>query len=127
MKFVNQRSLHKPEIGQHGDCWAACISSLTEIPIEELPDVNDPKNSEWPSYWYTMWNFLKDRGFSLYCENVNQFVGNNGYCIACGKSPRGDFNHAVIWNDGIIHDPHPDKTGILNIDHFEIIDKINQK
>lgn len=123
MKFVDQRYLHKPEINQHGDCWAACISTITEIPIEEIPDVNDPKYSEWPTYWYAMWNFLKDKGFLLYCENVNQFKGNGDCCIACGKSPRGNFNHAVIWNNGMIHDPHPDKTGILNIDHFEIIEK----
>lgn len=124
-EFVTQRYCHKPEEGIHGDCWAACISTLTNIPIEELPEVNDPQYAEWPTYWVAMWNFLEEKGFSLYCENVAQFRGNNEYCIACGKSPRGDFLHAVIWKDGIAHDPHPDRTGILTIDHFEIIELIS--
>ncbi|MDD4971941.1 MAG: hypothetical protein PHT07_21145 [Paludibacter sp.] len=121
-EFVTQRHLHKPEDGKHGDCWMACISTLTGIPMDELPDVNDPMNAEWSSYWVTMWKFLQEKGFNLYCETVAQFKGNNEYCIASGKSPRGDFYHAVVWNDGIAHDPHPDRTGILTIDHFEIIE-----
>lgn len=33
-------------------------------------------------------------------------------CIACGKSPRGNVDHAVVWKDGIVHDPHPSNSGL---------------
>lgn len=30
-----------------------------------------------------------------------------------GKSPRGDWDHCVVYQNGdMVHDPHPDKTGI---------------
>ena len=36
-----------------------------------------------------------------------------GYWIATGKSPRGDFNHSVIYyKDKLFFDPHPDNTGL---------------
>lgn len=34
-----------------------------------------------------------------------------GYWIASGKSPRGDFDHCVIYRGAVReHDPHPDGT-----------------
>lgn len=39
-------------------------------------------------------------------------------CIACGKSPRGNWQHAVVgvikagFVFEMIHDPHPDGTGL---------------
>jgi len=126
--FTTQRYLHKPEDNQNGDCWAACISSLTGIPLDEVPDPNSEENKEWPVYWVNMYKFLQQRGFDMCCINVSEFKEED-YCIAVGKSPRcigvnSDLYHAVIWNKGIVHDPHPDRTGILTIDHFEVIEKL---
>jgi hypothetical protein len=118
---VTQRYLVEQGKDQHGDCWAACISSITGIPLEDIPDPNAEENKEWSIYWVNMWKFLQERGFNLYCESIPRFKDTQ-VCIACGKSPRGDFNHAVVWNNGIIHDPHPDNKGIHSIDHFEIIE-----
>ena len=127
MKKVDQRYMHQPEKGIHGDCWAACISSITEIPLEELPDANDPEHQsykEWPVYWCAMLDYLKTKGFSLYNTGINNFKNIDFPVIAVGKSPRGDFNHAVVWQNGIIHDPHPDRTGIHSIVDFMVIEKI---
>lgn len=129
MNKVTQRYLHEPDKGIYGDCWAACIASITEIPLEEIPDPNDPANKEWSIYWVNMWNFLQEKGYNLYVEDVHKFKGNGNPVMAIGKSPRcvgenADLYHAVVWNDGIIHDPHPDNTGIHSIIHFEIIENI---
>lgn len=36
------------------------------------------------------------------------------YYLVSGLSPRGSFRHIVIYQNGkLVHDPHPDNTGIL--------------
>ena len=120
-----QKYLHEPEKGINGDCWRACVSSITGIDIEKLPDPNDSDfENEWSKYWTTMWELLQKKGFDLYVQPVHLFKGEGKPVIASGKSPRGDFNHAVVWNNGIIHDPHPDNKGIHDIINFEIIEKL---
>ena len=37
MKPVDQEFVHRPDIGQHGDCQRAVIASLLELPITEVP------------------------------------------------------------------------------------------
>lgn len=50
------------------------------------------------------------------------------YCIVGGKSPRGDWGHAVVmyvkdgFNFELSHDPHPDGTGIVGFpNHVDFI------
>lgn len=50
----------------------------------------------------------------------------DGYSIAIGKSNRG-VNHAVVWKNGMAHDPHPDNTGLTEITRFEIFTKIDNQ
>lgn len=125
MKNVMQKYLHQPEKGITGDCWRACIASITDVDIENFPNPNDYDfETEWSIYWTDVWEKLQTLGFDLCIESVHHFKGNGKPVIASGKSPRGEFNHAIVWNNGIIHDPHPDNTGICNIDHFEVIEKL---
>ena len=40
-----------------------------------------------------------------------------GYCVAGGESPRGDFDHAVVFQiqncvPVLVHDPHPSGDGL---------------
>jgi hypothetical protein len=48
----------------------------------------------------------------------------DGYVIAIGESPRSTpenkISHAVVWRNGIVFDPHPDKSGLISITAFEI-------
>lgn len=56
----------------------------------------------------------------LYCEGLNRaYVGYSpNYCILIGRSPRlKDSNHAVVGRPNgygyqILHDPHPDGSGL---------------
>jgi hypothetical protein len=57
-------------------------------------------------------------------SGVLESQDTHGYCIAIGRSQRG-VNHAVVWKNGIAHDPHPDNTGIIDILRFEVFHKKN--
>lgn len=61
-------------------------------------------------------------------SNIIDGQWTDGYIIAIGKSPRSTderrINHAVVWKNGLVHDPHPDNTDILDIIMFEVLIKL---
>ena len=94
-----------------GNCFAACVASIFEIPIEDAPDVMRLDN------WYDAFaDWLKPRGFyplCFPCSDPSNGWAPAGLYILSGKSPRGDFDHAVVAKGSdIIHDPHPSRDGI---------------
>lgn len=50
------------------------------------------------------------------------------YYFVAGTSPRNpDINHIVIYQNGkMVHDPHPDQTGILSEEWFSQLIKIGE-
>lgn len=103
MKPVDQ-TLFGPE---NGNCWAACIASILELPIDEVPNFGIKKT------WFPdTWNWLLERGYaSLYFGPGDARHVPYCYHIVSGRSPRGDWGHAVVaLGEKLVHDPHPDRT-----------------
>jgi hypothetical protein len=93
---------------QEGNCYPVCISVLTGIQLEMIP------NFCTEDLWFAnSVSWLHTRGFSVVYLEGSPAYTSFPY-IATGKSPRGDFYHSVIMNAGaLLHDPHPDGTGII--------------
>ena len=115
-----------------GNCLAACFASVLEIPIEKVPNYIGYEN------WFEKFdNFVAEHGYRIFWykmkkeneyEDILGFTAKNCYLIACGKSPRGDFDHCVIYKNGeMAHDPHPSNGGIENVKDIMILVKINPK
>ena len=130
MKTIDQEYLHIPG-KQHGDCWRACIASIIECDINDLPyqGIDD-----WSRYYGDILTAVESKGYNLISIGVNnmddilfQSKATDGYIIAVGKSPRSTednrINHAVVWKNGIVHDPHPSREGILDINSFDVFQK----
>ena len=92
---------------KEGNCLAACLASILECSIEDVPEVN-------PSNWINECNdWIGQFGLALYWVEYTANLVPRGYAILSGDSPRGDFGHSVVAKDGeIVHDPHPDRSGI---------------
>lgn len=105
MKPVDQTIL-----GEKGNCFAACLASILEIPIDIIPEFNDPQwlrlTNEWLAkrgLFYIEVKFEDD-----HYEFLKKFMG---YHLICGRAWR-NFDHAVVGYKGeIVHDPHPSKAG----------------
>jgi len=111
MKKVNQTIFDNIT----GDCFRACLASIFEISIESVPNfwVDTQDVSE---FWKLSNDWcaenLKHRCMTVEISNGHGYMIENVLCIACAKSPRNDCDHAVVWKNGIIHDPHPSNSGL---------------
>ena len=133
---------------KHGNCYAACIASIFELPIESLPSVptddtvvvekykTDSNKDNWDvnnfydAWWWDMWNaWFEANNLLRYRVDYNKFTPRYtehpaGYTILIGASPRNPnkVKHAVVaFNGKLVHDPHPDHSGLMSMEEFEII------
>jgi len=139
MKPIDQSIIHGN--GLAGDCLRACVASIFEIPIEEIPHFCDRHLDEKitnENHCFTRINkWLSEKFGMSYLEvefgNFGTYLIEKygGYYIATGPTDRfnGDVLHCVIYNgDKMIHDPHPSKSGlktVYNIGIFILNDPVN--
>jgi hypothetical protein len=110
-----------------GNCWAACVASIFEVSLCEVPDEAKfwkpgmkPQDS-WAPHEKEMLAWLYARGYVFVTAKTNQIAIDGPverfqecYCILSGPSPRNpDQQHAVVsLGNKIIHDPHPSDDGL---------------
>lgn len=105
-------------------CWAACISTLTGIPVGEFPSVPDDAREE--SWWDENGTRLRNEITAVLRKHGWRKDSTwtdipRGFAMAYGTSPRG-YEHAVVVHDGELwHDPHPEGGGLLNVSQYEIL------
>lgn len=101
--------------GQNGDCMAACIASLLELDLDQVPN---PHTANWWDAWQA---WLKQRGLYLVEASIGDWTPP-GYAILVGTSPRGDWQHAcIVLNGEIVHDPHPDGGGVVTRTAYDLV------
>jgi hypothetical protein len=100
VKPVQQKVLGPPG----GDCLRACVASILELDIDELPNFH---GDGWWDRWVA-WG--EARGLDFCCYAPEDLPPEAEYWIAGPDSPRiPDVKHAVVVNGGeIVWDPHPD-------------------
>jgi hypothetical protein len=102
---------------QPGNCFAACIASIFEIPIESIPAWET--DAQWPDHWIQVSDYLAE-AFGVGMLKIDFASGTGGlvhdddcFCILTGEGPRG-VDHAVVGlGPNIVHDPHPSRDGLV--------------
>jgi hypothetical protein len=131
----------KGETVVRGNCFAAAIASIVEMPLTDVPNVEVLFDVDDVSWYGVMCAWLNANGFELKTNNgfnvfhnpeifanevrvdlFNELMGR--YYLVSGMSPRGVM-HVCVYQDGImVHDPHPTREGINTIEQFEEIVKL---
>lgn len=121
LAFVDQ-TLFGPKVG---NCTAACIASLTDAGIHDVPDFN--KWADVFGHWALaaeVW--LRNRGWDMSpawdyaLSSVHGFIREDEITMAGGVNPDG-VGHMVLWkNDKMVHDPNPSRAGLLGNPEFLI-------
>lgn len=128
----------------YGNCFAAVIASMLEVPITEVPNVEVFFHMPHPHWSIIMDTWLKSKGWELWgddryrvfhCEmESDEYLGlsehymtlRGNLYLASGLSARG-VRHICIYKTGqLVWDPHPSREGLVTIDTFQTLEKINE-
>jgi len=104
--------------GPKGNCFAACVSMVTGIPLEDIPNFSESKFN-WHNHFY---KWAQEQGYhilaffplhsvleqDLTCED-------NGYPIIVTGVTETNSKHAVVQFNKKIIDPQPSQAGLLYI------------
>jgi hypothetical protein len=117
MIAVDQEFVHDLSIGQQGDCFRACVASILELPISEVPHFAQlTHGSSSAAFWNMAYDWLEERGYEYtFCSRVNRPGRDKAeFHMLTGLSPRGNGTyHCVVAQGGVIvHDPHPTHAGL---------------
>lgn len=115
-----------------GNCLAACVASILECSLDEVPNFcGEPDSADGDSWFDTMVDWLEDKGYrvAFWEWSSPAWVSPGTHLIVSGRSPRSKegtngHHHAVIvtrnesrepgvpYRYDWTHDPHPDGTFI---------------
>lgn len=123
MTPVSQSKLYATDAIHNGNCFAACLASLLDLPLWMVPPFEDMfGRSDWNArvdeWLERVWRLRRIRIDGHEPSRLPE------YYIASGISPRG-VRHSVIYRgidlverraDVICHDPHPSGAGIAVVE-----------
>lgn len=91
--------------GAAGNCFAACLASILEIPLKRVPDFSDAYFFEEAAAFLAM--------YGLSYRRVPMYKKPDGWSTIEGISPRGGLHACVALDGELVWDPHPidDGTG----------------
>ena len=132
-----------------GNCFPAAIASLLELPLDEVPNVEiffGLKGQD-EHYWMDVMNkFLESKNLTL--RNANEYFNTfhssiavlfseeerkenakalniwDEFYLAIGKSSRGVMHNVIMKNGLMVHDPHPSREGLIDIQYCEVIEEM---
>lgn len=116
MKPVTQTIL-----GENGNCFEACLASILECDLGEIPYFGAYDTNEGLAWGRAVNAWLKGRGLQyLEVSPGSNFLWEyvDTYHLLIGPTERSTtIYHAVVAKSGKeVHDPHPDKVGLLKAD-----------
>lgn len=131
------------DIVVNGNCYAAAIASMLDLPITEVPNGEVFFDDQEDYYFFRtlMHRFLKNKGLQLvsdwrfaafhsedhFSEDQNieyRELLKDTFYLATGESARG-FAHICIYMNGqLCHDPHPSKDGLETVYDWQVINKL---
>lgn len=122
-RFVDQTRVHDPENGTVGNCAQAAVASVLGVPLEAVPDFTggslaDDVQSD-RDFWTRFDDYFAERG--LVAHRLHGNVGLQALHLAAGPSERGVSHMVVRRGFDVVHDPHPSRAGLVDIEHVYLI------
>ena len=119
MKRVTQTKFGKP----NGNCFEACLASILEIPLDEVPRFTQEdwlaRINRWLRWHYSLQLVVAQ-------PNILEFgMAPSTYVIAGGPNLRGVPHSVVHRGATMVHDPNPDRVGLASVEDVLVFVAVN--
>ena len=113
-------------VGHQGNCFVACIASILDLHIDDVPDLNAfESGGEWVG---VLNGWLATMGLvymecTVPSQDADEFFENKDfYHVIIGPTSRGgDLFHAVVGRKGkMVFDPHPGGLYLIDDNYLRI-------
>lgn len=114
MKPIDQEYFY--DKGEIGDCVRAITASILELESKDVPHfVKEQPGSDWYDTWEA---FMISHGVNpiMITPPWDKPPKLTGYSLASGPADRGCKHIVIMWNGELAHDPHPSRSGLLEIE-----------
>lgn len=126
---VKQTILSSEDGTVKGNCMSACLASILELDINDVPHFADMHVDEWGIKFH---EFLYQHNCRMYgtihnIDELKTYPGIDGYVLVCGPSYRIHVKngHSVIYRYGeFVFDPHPSNEGLKEFEYAYMIERI---
>lgn len=104
MILVDQRT--------ESDCLVACLATILRLPYQTVPDFVGLHGGRWYGH---LQGWLRERGLEI--TFFDEHYPRRGLYMVYGFTNRGS-PHMTVWSGGdMVHDPHPERAGLVVICH----------
>lgn len=121
--------------GNAGNCFAACVSSLMDMNIEDVPNVETmfdldecfTMQDDTPLWGRVLDAFIRHHGYIWRpaTEEEIAYPPKDKPFLCIGKALDGETNHAVIYMNGkLFHDPNRFRKGLSKILSLQVIERV---
>jgi len=97
--MIETRTTKKESNGEKGNCLAASLSSVLEMPLSLIPEFEDMHPSEWRN---NLLNWAHSIGYKISFTTLKP----SGYAIGVGVHPFGGLHAVVLFNGEFCFDPN---------------------
>src|SRR5271154_3985606 len=98
-----------------GNCLSACVASILEMPIDQVPHFVERHDSRDYLWMGRLNSWLSRLGLCASYLEPGSCDMTPDFHILYGLSVLGN-EHAVVGHAGrVIHDPHPSRTGLASV------------
>lgn len=98
--------------GPHANCLQACVATILGLTLEEVPNFMLAVD-DWKGAFEAFMGLCGLQPLYLSATMMKPIWHPAGLHLIWGMSPRGTYHSVVGLCGETIHDPHPDKTGLL--------------
>ncbi len=98
------KPIYQTKTGTQGNCLAACLASILELRITDVPRFS-LKDRSWVIKIHRL---LEPFGLSVVLCDPTLYTVPHGYAIGIHKKEDSKSTHAVVYLNGlVVHDPYP--------------------
>jgi hypothetical protein len=122
------KKLIQTRTGKRGNCYptvVACI--LDKESPEDVIQIQEIYKTD-ARWWEKFIMWIAREGYVIYQLDGHSDREDEFYLVH-GKTkrfPEGNIRHVCIYQNGkLFHDPHPDQSGLITEEFFEVIKKFN--
>lgn len=106
--------------GERGNCLAACLASLFECKLDDVPALEELPPGAWK---IAMAQWASSLGKELIKRDPDQYCPDVHY-IAVGLSDRGNRHATIGLNGVVVHDPHSARKGLERVEYVFTLENL---